>query len=353
MYELVQYDFMQRALLAAVMVGATAPLVGFFLVQRRLSLIGDGMGHVALAGVAVGVLTGQQPVLTALAVAVVCAVLIEVIRVRGRTSGDVALAIMFYGGIATGVVLLSKAPMRGPSMNTYLFGAITTTTEEDLWTFAALAAVVLVVTVVLRPWLFAVANDEEYARAAGLPVMALNVTLAVLTAVTVVLSMRVVGLLLISALMIVPNATGQIVARSCRSGMLLAVLIGLCCSVGGVAGSFYLDTPSGGTIVILAVSMYAVVAIVAAMARPLWAAVSGHAATHAAAHEHDHGPGCGHQAVPHGDHVDYVHDGHRHAPHAGHYDEHGEHPGGRVDPAQPDGGSISRPAEAGSPTGPR
>ncbi|GAB76927.1 zinc transport system permease protein [Austwickia chelonae] len=320
MLDLLRYDFMQQALIAALLVGTTAPMVGVFLVQRRLSLIGDGMGHVALAGVAVGALTGTQPVLTALVLVIICAIVVEFIRVRGNTSGDVALAIMFYGGIALGVVLMAKAPSGGTSLNAYLFGAITTTSSGDLWTFAVLAAVVVTLTWLLRPYFFAVANDEEYSRAAGLPVMALNITLAILTAVTVVLSMRIVGLLLISALMIVPNATGQLLARSFRSGVAIAVLIGVLCSVGGVVGSFYLDTPSGGTIVVLTVIVYAVVAIVSALLARIRARL--HDTHHVGAHEHDHGPGCGHPAVPHGDHVDYLHDGHLHAPHGDHYDEH-------------------------------
>ncbi|MCA0435967.1 MAG: metal ABC transporter permease [Austwickia sp.] len=321
MPDLLQYDFMQRALLAALLVGLTAPLVGVFLVQRRLSLIGDGIGHVALAGVAIGVLTGHQPVLTALVVAALAAVAIEVIRMRGGASGDVVLAIMFYGGIALGVVLMARAPAGGASLNSYLFGAITTTSPADLWTFIALATLVMVLTLWLRPWLFAVANDEEYCRSAGLPVLAINVLLAVLTAVTVVVSMRVVGLLLISALMIVPNAAAQPLARSFRTGLGMAVTMGLACSVGGVTASYYLDTPSGGTIVVLAVGLYAVVAVTAGLVRRL----RNHRERHTLAHEHEHGPGCGHEAIPHGDHVDYLHDGHLHAPHHGHYDEHGPH----------------------------
>ena len=142
--ELLQYDFMRRALLAGLLVGLAAPVVGIFLVQRRLALIGDGMGHVALAGVAIGIVTGRAPVWTALVAAVAAAVAIELIRARGRTSGDVALAVMFYGGIAFGVALISRSPEGTPAnLNAYLFGAITTTSPRDLVTFAALAAVVL------------------------------------------------------------------------------------------------------------------------------------------------------------------------------------------------------------------
>jgi zinc transport system permease protein len=260
--ELLQYGFMQRALIAALLVGVTAPAVGVYLVQRRLALIGDGMGHVALAGVALGVLTSTQPVLTALGAAVAGAVAIELIRARGRSSGDVALAIMFYGGIATGVVLISRAPGGTPAnLNAYLFGAITTTSRTDLVVFAVLAAVVLLATLGLAPRFFAVSNDEEYARAAGLPVLGYNLLLAVITAATVVISMRVVGLLLISALMVVPVATAQLVTGSFRTTVVLALGIGLVVAVGGTAGSYYADTPSGGTIVVLAVAAFAVMSV--------------------------------------------------------------------------------------------
>src|ERR1035437_10034151 len=255
--DILSFSFMQHALLAAFLVGLAAPMVGVFLVQRRLSLIGDGMGHVALAGVAVGVFTNQAPVLTAMAFAVVAAVVIELVRARGRTSGDVALAVMFYGGIALGVVVIGRSQSGAPAnLDSYLFGAISTTTKSDLLVFAALALVVVAVTWALRPRLFAVANDEEYERATGMRVTALNITLAVLTAVTVVVAMRVVGLLLISALMIVPNATAQLVAGSFRSAIRLAVAIGVICSVGGVTTAYYADTPAGGTIVLLAIALF-------------------------------------------------------------------------------------------------
>jgi zinc transport system permease protein len=317
--EILTYDFMQRALVAAFLVGLAAPMVGVFLVQRRLSLIGDGMGHVALAGVAVGVITNQAPVLTALVFAVLAAVGIELVRARGRTSGDVALAVMFYGGIALGVVVFGMSQNGTPTnIDSYLFGSIATTTDTDLADFAALAVVVVAVTWALRPRLFAVANDEEYARATGMRVTALNVTLAVLTAVTVVVAMRVVGLLLISALMIVPNATAQLVAGSFRSAIRTAVIIGAVCSVGGVTTSFYADSPSGGTIVLLTIALF----LAASSYSSLRGRIAGRRHLEAERHEHEHGADCGHPAIEHGHHVDYLHDGHRHAPHEGHYDEH-------------------------------
>ncbi|YAL82152.1 metal ABC transporter permease [Dermacoccaceae bacterium W4C1] len=272
MLEMLQYDFMQRAFLAALLVGLAAPMVGIFLLQRRLALIGDGMGHVALAGVAVGVFTNTEPILTALLMAVGAAVAIELVRARGRTSGDVALAVTFYGGIAFGVVLISRAGGDSPAnLDSYLFGAITTTSPQDVRVFAVLAVVIVALTWILRPRLFAVAGDEEFARASGMPVLALNLTLAVLTAVTVVVSMRVIGLLLISALMIVPNAAAQLLTRGFASALRLAVLIGVTCSVGGVLVSYEADTPSGGTIVLLTVAVF----LIAAVFGGVWTRIAG------------------------------------------------------------------------------
>jgi len=266
--QLWDYDFMRRALLAAALVGVAAPLVGAFVVQRGLSLIGDGLGHVALTGVAAGVLTGAAPVGTALVAAVAAALAVEVVRARGRTSGDVALAVISYGGIAGGVVLLSAAPPGSPAnLESYLFGALTTTSPADVRTFAVLALVLLGTVLLLRPWFFAVSSDEEHARATGLPTRALTTTLAVLTAVTVVLSMRTVGLLLVSALVVVPVAAAQRTCSSFAAVQVVACAAGLAASTGGVVVSYRLGTPPGGTIVLLALAVFAV-AVLGAALRP-------------------------------------------------------------------------------------
>ncbi|HYY11935.1 MAG TPA: metal ABC transporter permease [Kineosporiaceae bacterium] len=319
MPEFLQYEFMQRALVAALLVGLCAPVVGTFLVQRQLSLIGDGIGHVALTGVGVGLLTGTAPVWTALLAAVTGAATVELVRARGRTSGDVALAVMFYGGLAGGAVLIASAP-HGSSggLDRYLFGAIGEMTDGDLAVFAGLAGAVLVVVAALAPRLFAASNDEEYARAVGMNVTGWNLLVAVLAAVTVVVSMRVVGLLLISALMIVPNAVALLVARSFAATVVLAVAVGIAAGLTGTVASFYANTPPGGTIVLLAVAVF----LLAALATSVRDGVRRRRHPVAGVHDHEHGPACGHEEVPHDDHVDYVHAGHRHAPHGGHYDEH-------------------------------
>lgn len=252
------FDFMQRALVAAVLVGLTAPAVGVFLVQRRLALMGDGIGHVALTGVALGFLLGTAPVLTAVVVATLGAVVIELVRQQGRTSGDVALALLFYGGIAGGVLLISLAPAGGnANLLSYLFGSLTAVAPSDVVVIGALSAVLLLTLAVVGPQLFAVCSDEEYARVAGLRVRTLNVLLAVLAAVTVTVAMRVVGLLLVSALMVVPVATAQQLVRGFRATVVVALTVGVLAATSGVLGSFYVDTAPGALIVMLALGGFA------------------------------------------------------------------------------------------------
>ena len=167
--------------------------------------MGDGIGLVAVTGVALGLLTGTSPTWTAVVVAVLGAVAIEVIRERGITNGDVALALLFYGGLAGGVLLTGLAGTGAATLQTYLFGSITTIDITDVIVTMALAAIVVVTCVGLSPQLFAVAQDQDFARVAGLRVRAYNLLVAVLAAVSVTVAMRTVGLLLVSALMVVPG----------------------------------------------------------------------------------------------------------------------------------------------------
>ena len=266
---------MRRALLAALLVGLAAPVVGTYLVQRRMSLLGDGIGHVALTGVALGWLVGNAAGLVegALAVpgavvaAIAGAVVIELVRERGRTSGDVALALLFYGGIAGGVLLISLAGGTNANLMAYLFGSISTVSTADLTLTVVLALLVLAVGVGLRGALFAVSHDEEFARAAGLPVRVLNIAIAVVAALTVTVAMRVVGLLLVSALMIVPVAVAQLVSSSFRRTMTLAMVIGVTVCLTGLSVTYWHDLSPGATIVLLAIGVYAVVAALRPLVR--------------------------------------------------------------------------------------
>jgi zinc transport system permease protein len=259
--EIFEYPFMQRALIGALITGLIAPALGIYLVQRRMALIGDGIGHIALTGVGLGLLTGGAPVLTAVVVAAVGAVAVELVRQRGGASGDIALALLFYGGISGGVFLVALSAGRtNANLTSYLFGSPLTTTRTDLVVMAVLGGLVLAVTQLLRPWLFAICHDEEYARVAGLPVRALNLLLAVTTAVTVTVAMRAVGLLLVSALMVVPVATAQLVTRGFRSTMYLAMTIGVLASALGVGIAGVYDTAPGATIILVAIAAFALLA---------------------------------------------------------------------------------------------
>jgi len=328
---LVSLDFMQRALLAALFTGLAAPAVGTYLVQRRLALMGDGIGHVALTGVALGVLTGWAPVWTAVIVATAGAVAIELVRERGRASADVALAMLFYGGIAGGVLLVGLAGSTAATLTSYLFGSVSTVSTADLWVIAVLAGVVLVLAIGLRPQLFAVCQDEEFARVTGLPVRAYNVLIAVMAAVTVTVAMRTVGLLLVSALMVVPVATAQQLSRGFRSTLLLALALGVAPSLAGVVFSYYVDVAPGAAIVVIALAGFFLAWPVGSLLRrrrqlttPVPETDERLAGGHVPAeqHVHEHDDQCGHPGVPHDDHVDYLHEGHLHAPHGQHYDEH-------------------------------
>jgi len=249
-------EFMRLAFAAGAIVGVLAPTVGFFLVQREMSLIGDGIGHVAFAGVAAGYLLGVSPVWTALAAAIVGAAAIEWLRARRRAAGDQALAIVFYTGIAGGVVLISAAGALNANLFSYLFGSILTVTRGDLALIATVGLGTLAAVAVLLRGLIAVSLDEEGARVAGLPVAALNALISVLAALTIGVSMRIVGILLIAALMVLPVAAAERVGWSLRSTMALAAAFGLASALIGLTVSYYGDLPPGGTIVLTGTAFF-------------------------------------------------------------------------------------------------
>jgi zinc transport system permease protein len=258
--------YMQLALIAGLAVGASAPLIGTFLVQKRLSLLGDGIGHVAVAGIGAGLLFGTSPVWTALVVAVAAALALEWLRSRGGTSGDLALALFFYGGIAAGVVLAGRSAT-DTNLQPYLFGSILTVTENDVYTVVALGALIVAAIALTRRALVAVVLDEEAARVAGIPVAVLNAMLAALTAVTVAAAMRVTGVLLVAALMVLPVATSRVVARSFRTTTLGAGVVGMTAVVLGLAAARQWALAAGGAIVLVAVALFAAASVAVPLLR--------------------------------------------------------------------------------------
>jgi zinc transport system permease protein len=255
-----ELTFMQRALVASVVVGAFAPMIGTFLVQKRMSLIGDGIGHLAFAGVGAGLVASVSPVWTALLFAVIGALGIEWLRSRRRASGDLALALFFYSGIALGVVLVSRAQGLSANILTYLFGQPLTASVEDVRLIVLLGLVIIVAIVGTRRVLFAVVTDEDWSRVAGLPVGLLNSLLAVLTASAVVAAMKIVGILLVAAMMVLPVASGQLLARSFRGTLLWSTAIGVVSAIGGLSASRVWDLAPSGTIVLISALIFAMVA---------------------------------------------------------------------------------------------
>jgi len=248
-------DFMRVAFATGALVGILAPAVGFFLVQRRMSLIGDGIGHAAFAGVAAGYLLDVSPVGAALVAATLAAVGVEWLRTRHRAAGDQALALIFYTGIAAGVVLVSAAGALNANLFAFLFGSILTVTWSDFALVAVLGAVGLAVVALLYRGLVAVALDEEGARVSGLPIGVLNVTLAALAGVTIAISMRIVGILLIAALMVLPVIAAGRIAASIRSTICVAMGIGLVSVIAGLTLAYYANLAPGGAIVLLAAGL--------------------------------------------------------------------------------------------------
>lgn len=251
MLEIFAYSFMIRAFIAGAIIGTLAPLIGTFLVARRYSLIADSLAHVSLAGVAIGLLTGIYPVYTALITAVIAAFAIEHLRTSRRIAGESALAIFLSGGLAVAVTLIGLAHGFSVNLFSYLFGSIATVQQSDVIIIAVLGAVVGSMLVALYKELFFLSFDEEVAIVSGVPAKFINGALMVMTAVTVALAMRIVGALLIGALMVIPVVTAMQIAKSFKNTVIYAMGIGLICVIAGLFAAYYLDIPAGGAIVLV------------------------------------------------------------------------------------------------------
>jgi zinc transport system permease protein len=251
----------QRALIACLTVGVFAPMIGAFLVQKRMSLVGDGIAHVAFAGVGAGLLLRVWPVWTALAFAVIGAIGVEMLRLKRKAAGDLALALFFYVGIALGAVFASRAGNADLETLSFLFGDPYAVTWAEVVTIGALGMAVVAWMRLAGRALFAVVTDEDWSRVAGLPVGPLSVALAALTAGVIIAGMRVVGVLLIAAMMVLPVASAQLIARSFRGTLRLAVAIGAVSSLVGLALARPLDLAPGGSIVFVAAAFFATVAL--------------------------------------------------------------------------------------------
>ncbi len=249
---MLRLGFMQRALVAGALVGAIAPLVGTFVVQKRLSLVGDGLGHIAFAGVGAAIFFGLPALALALAFCLAGALGVERMRRRSPEEADMALAFFFYVAIAGGVVLTTLAGSFNAGLLGVLFGQVLTVSEEELIGLAAVGAAVLAGVAILYKGLVATALDEDAAEAGGLPVRAINMVLMALVGATVAVGMRVVGVLLIAALMVLPVAAARMLAGSFRAAIIGASVTGAAVAVTGIVTAYYADTPPSATIVLVA-----------------------------------------------------------------------------------------------------
>jgi zinc transport system permease protein len=257
--DILQFAFFQRALLAGTLIAVLCSVLGIFLVLRRLSLIGDGLAHVTFGSVALALLFRFQSVYTS--IAAIPAVLLSAIGIlkiaeKARIYGDAAIGIVSSLGIACGILLASLAGGFNVDLFSYLFGNILSISREELIVTAVLFVVVLLTVAFLYNELFAITFDEELATTSGIRVGLANNVLVLLTALTVVLAMKVVGIMLISALLILPAVSALQLARGFRTAMFLSVCLGVVSVVGGIFGSFLLNLPTGATIIIFSFILF-------------------------------------------------------------------------------------------------
>ncbi len=256
MFEFLQYAFMQRAFLGGILVAILCSAIGIFLVLRRMSLLGDGLAHISFGGIAAGMFFGVYPLLSALAFSVSAAIGIQALK-RMKIYSDAAIAIFFSFGLALGVVLVSLSHGFSADLFSYLFGSILAVSESDiLLILAAGAATLLLLALFYKEFLF-ITFDEESARASGLPVERLNTLLIMLAAVAVVLSMRIVGILLVSSFMVIPASIALPLCKSFRQSILASILIAIAAVISGLALAYWFDLAAGGAIVLVLVAAFA------------------------------------------------------------------------------------------------
>jgi zinc transport system permease protein len=245
------HGFIQRALIAGSFVAVLCSTLGTFLVLRRLSLIGDGLAHVTFGSVAVGLLFGVYPVYVAAPLVMLSSLGIMKLTEKARMYGDAAIAIVSSLGISAGILIASKAGGFNVDLFSYLFGNILAVSRAEVISSAVLSVVMIVSILLFYQDMLSATLDEESARAAGVKVKAINTLLVLLTSLTVVLAMRVVGIMLISALLVLPTVTALQMARGFKVTMIIAAAVGEASVLLGIFVSFALDLPTGATIVIL------------------------------------------------------------------------------------------------------
>nr|WP_145402008.1 metal ABC transporter permease [Paenibacillus xylanexedens] len=246
-----EYEFMQRAFWAGGLIGMIAPILGVYLMLRRQVLMADTLSHVSLAGVALGSVMNLNPVLCGFAVAMIGALLVEQLRRSYRTYSEVPVAIIMTSGLALAVVLMSLKTNLSKTFSSYLFGSIVAVSNTQLWMMAAVCLIGLIFFICLRRPLYNLTFDEETASIGGVQVKGLSFAFAILTGMTVASAMPIVGVLLVSALIVLPAALALRISRSFATAIVIAVITGLAGIFSGLTASYQWNTPPGGTIALI------------------------------------------------------------------------------------------------------
>ena len=265
--EMLSYPFLVRAFLVGVLVSLCAALLGTSLVLKRYSMIGDGLSHVGFGALAIASALGVAPLAVAVPVVVVAAVLLLRVSQSGRVRGDAAIALISSGALAVGVLVISLTSGVNTNVSNYMFGSILTISGSDAVLSVILCAAVLVVFTLFYPRIFAVTFDETFARATGTKAEGYNMLLAILTAITVVLGMRMMGALLISSLIIFPALSAKRVFRSFRSVTVCSAVLSVVCFTLGMTLSYALETPSGASVVAVNIIAFALFALAGRLLR--------------------------------------------------------------------------------------
>lgn len=267
MLELLQYDFMVRALVAGMATAVLAPIIGIFLVTKRYAFMADTLAHVSFAGVAIGLLFGITPILSAVVTAIIAALLIEQLRSSGKVMGEAGLVLFLSGGLALASVLLSINRTTSVNIGSLLFGSITTVTQTDTVVVCISVAIMSLVIALSYRQLFSVTLDEELATAGGIRTTLYNRLLVVLAAAVVSLSMRIMGVLLVGALMVVPVLAAMQLRQGFFRTLVMSIVFSVLSVVTGLALSYHAGFASGGTIVLVALGCFGVCALLGSMRR--------------------------------------------------------------------------------------
>jgi len=250
--EFLNYGFMQRALLAGFIIALICPLVGSFLILKRLSMIGDALAHISMAGIAAGLIIGINPTFTAIITATIASLLIDFLRKHFKKYDELSIAIIMAAGLGLGIILITLGGSDTANVISYLFGSIIAISNTDLLVIFFVSLLVFVLTILLYNKLFYITFDEEASKIRGIPVEIINIAFIFVTSLTIVVSIKITGVLLTSALITLPVASGLQLAQSFRTTTLLSIFFAQLSVFFGIITSFYLDWPPGGTIIISA-----------------------------------------------------------------------------------------------------